>query len=55
MKCELDSNIKSMSGKVGNMLFKTFKRPDGKTETRAYFMQRVYRRRKKRSVIASLT
>ena len=40
MKCELDPNIKSMSGKVGNMLFKTFKRPDGKTETRAYLMPR---------------
>ena len=26
-----------MSGKCGNMIFKTFKRPNGKTETRAYF------------------
>ena len=40
MKCVLDPNIKSMSGKVGNMLFKTYKRPDGKTETRAYLMPR---------------
>ena len=38
MKCELNPNIKSISGKVGGMLFKTYKRPNGKTETRAYFM-----------------
>jgi hypothetical protein len=40
MKCELNPNIKSISGKVGGMLFKTYKRPNGKTETRMYFMPR---------------
>ena len=38
MKCELNRNIKSISGRVGNVLYKTYKRPDGKTETRAYLL-----------------
>ena len=38
MKCNLNSNIKSISGKCGNVLYKTFHRADGKTETRAYFL-----------------
>ena len=38
MKCDLNPNIKSISGRVGGMLFKTFKRPDGSTQTRAYFL-----------------
>ena len=38
MKCTLNPNIKSISGKCGNMLFKTFKKRDGSTETRAYFL-----------------
>ena len=37
MKVELAAGIDSVSGKCGNMIFKTFKRPDGKKETRAYF------------------
>ena len=37
MKVELAAGIESVSGKCGNMIFKTFKRPNGKTETRAYF------------------
>ena len=37
MKIELAAGIDSISGKCGNMIFKTYKRPNGKTETRAYF------------------
>ena len=37
MKVELAAGIESVSGKCGNMIFKTYKRPNGKTETRAYF------------------
>ena len=37
MKVKLAAGIESASGKCGNMIFKTFKRPNGKTETRAYF------------------
>ena len=37
MKVELAAGIDSISGKCGNMIFKTYKRPNGKTETRAYF------------------
>ena len=37
MKVEFAAGIESASGKCGNMIFKTFKRPDGKKETRAYF------------------
>ena len=40
MKCILNPNIGSISGKSGNMLFKTFHRADGKTETRAYLLPR---------------
>jgi len=40
MKCTLNPNIKSISGRVGNVLYKTYKRPDGKTETRAYLLPR---------------
>ena len=36
MKVTLAAGIESMSGKNGNMVFRTYKRPDGKTETRAY-------------------
>ena len=38
MKCTLRPDIESMSGKCGNMLFKTYNRPNGKKETRAYFL-----------------
>lgn len=40
MKCILSPNFKSLSGKSGNILYKTFHRADGKTETRAYFLPR---------------
>ena len=40
MKCILDPNIKSASGKFGNLLFKTFNKPDGSKEVRAYAMPR---------------
>ena len=40
MKCTLNSNIKSISGKVGSLLFKTYTKPDGTTETRAYGLPR---------------
>ena len=40
MKCELNPDIKSISGRVGNVLYKTYKRPNGKTETRAYLLPR---------------
>lgn len=36
MKAILNSNIKSISGKCGGLLFKTYKRRDGSTETRVY-------------------
>ena len=38
MKCTLNSSLKSLSGKCGNVLYKTYRRADGKTETRAYFL-----------------
>lgn len=38
MKCILNSNIANVSGKTGNILFKTYRRPDGKAETRAYLL-----------------
>ena len=40
MKVELMPGIKSLSGKYGNMLFKTFTK-NGKKETRAYFLPAV--------------
>ena len=40
MKCTLNPNIKSASGKFGNLLFKTFSKPDGTKEIRAYGMPR---------------
>ena len=40
MKVTLAAGIASMSGKNGNMVFRTFKRPNGKTETRAYVLPR---------------
>ena len=38
MKCTLRPDLESMSGKCGNMLFKTYTKPNGKKETRAYFL-----------------
>lgn len=40
MKCELVPGIKSMSGKSGGVLFKTFRKPDGSKQTRAYLLPR---------------
>lgn len=40
MKCELVPGIKSMSGKSGGVLFKTFRKPDGSKQTRAYILPR---------------
>ncbi len=37
MKVEFAAGIESASGKCGNLIFKTYKRPNGKKETRAYF------------------
>ena len=36
MKCTLNPNVKSISGKCGSMLFKTFTKRDGSKETRVY-------------------
>jgi len=40
MKVELMAGIKSISGKNGNMLFRTYTK-NGKKETRAYFLPRI--------------
>ena len=40
MKCTLEAGIESMSGKCGSLVFRTYKRPDGKSETRAYALPR---------------
>ena len=50
MKVTLAAGIESMSGKNRNMVFRTYKRPNGKTETRAYIMpKKGYRRSTKPS------
>ena len=38
MKCTLNPAIANMSGKCGDMLFKTYTKADGKKETRAYML-----------------
>ena len=38
MKCTLNPNIQSISGRVGDLEFRTFKRPGRKPETRVYFL-----------------
>ena len=40
MKCTLNPNVKSLSGKANGLLFKTYTRRDGTKETRAYLMPR---------------
>ena len=40
MKVDLMPGIKSISGKNGNMLFRTYTK-NGKKETRAYFLPRI--------------
>ena len=39
-KCILRDGIKSISGRIGGIEFRTFKRANGKTETRAYPLPR---------------
>ena len=39
-KCLLNPQIKNISGRVGNILFKTYTKPDGTKETRAYGLPR---------------
>ena len=46
-KAILPKGILSISGKLGGMIFKTYTRPDGTTETRAYpnpYRRHGYRR-----------
>ena len=38
MKCTLNPAVAQMSGKCGSLLFKTYTKPDGKKETRAYIL-----------------
>ena len=40
MKCILNPEIENISGKIGGLLYRTYKRPNGKTETRAYLLPR---------------
>ena len=39
-KCLLNPQFKNISGRVGNILFKTYTKPDGTKETRAYGLPR---------------
>ena len=43
MKCTLNPSFKNVSGRCGDMLFKTFKRPDGSKQTRVYVLPRNYK------------
>lgn len=38
MKCTLNPEIEAISGKIGGVLYKTYKRPNGKSETRVYLL-----------------
>ena len=40
MKCDLAPGIGKLSGKSGGILYKTYHKPDGSTETRAYILPR---------------
>ena len=40
MKCTLNPNFQAISGKSGKLMFKTFTKPDGTTETRVYTLPR---------------
>ena len=40
MKCDLVSGIGKLSGKSGGVQFRTYRKPDGTTETRAYLLPR---------------
>ena len=39
-KVDLMAGVESISGKVGNVVFRTFQRRDGKSETRVYSSKR---------------
>ena len=43
MKCTLNPSFKNVSGRSGDLLFKTFKRPDGSKQTRVYMLPRNYK------------
>ena len=38
MKCILDPTFENVSGKMGGLVFRTYKKPDGTKETRVYGM-----------------
>ena len=40
MKCTLNPNFQAISGKSGKLMFKTFTKRDGSTETRVYSLPR---------------
>ena len=40
MKCILNPEIENISGKCGGLLYRTYKRPNGKKETRVYILPR---------------
>ncbi len=40
MKCTLNPKFENISGRTGGVEFRTFTRPNGKKETRAYFLPR---------------
>ena len=40
MKCKLNPNIQAISGKSGKLMFKTYTKRDGTTETRVYTLPR---------------
>ena len=40
MKCDLAPGIGKLSGKSGGVQFRTYRKPDGTTETRAYLLPR---------------
>ena len=40
MKCKLNPNFQAISGKSGKLMFKTFTKRDGSTETRVYTLPR---------------
>ena len=40
MKCTLNPNFQAISGKSGKLMFKTFTKRDGTTETRVYTLPR---------------
>ena len=46
MKVTLTPGIESISGRQGNIIYKTYRRPGQKPETRAYLVPRTANRRK---------